>query len=87
MNAGASATGQAFAIRNCDVLFSTISRGISFEETSRHVRGVRALAHFYAVGVVTCRPTARETQDYYRHAVIDNADWAAVDNILRMKPG
>jgi hypothetical protein len=86
MNAGASATGQAFAIRNCDVLFSTMSRGISFEETSRHVRAC-GLAHVYAVGVVTCRPTARETQDYYRHAVIDNADWAAVDNILRMKPG
>src|SRR5215510_11448903 len=44
MNAGASATGQAFAIRNCDALFSTISRGISFEETARHVSGVQALA-------------------------------------------
>jgi FMNH2-dependent dimethyl sulfone monooxygenase len=39
----------------------------------------------YTVGVVTCRPTAREAQDYYRHAVVDNADWAAVDNILAMK--
>jgi alkanesulfonate monooxygenase SsuD/methylene tetrahydromethanopterin reductase-like flavin-dependent oxidoreductase (luciferase family) len=39
----------------------------------------------YTVGVITCRPTTREAQDYYRHAVIDNADWAAVDNILRMK--
>jgi dimethylsulfone monooxygenase len=92
MNAGASATGQAFAIRNCDALFSTISRGISFKETARHVRGVQALAQqagreigVYTVGVVTCRPTTREAQDYYRHAVIDNADWAAVDNILRMK--
>ena len=89
MNAGASATGQAFAIRNCDALFSTISRGISFEETAGHVSSVRALARqagreidVYTVGVVTCRPTA---QDYYRHAVIDNADWAAVDEILRMK--
>jgi alkanesulfonate monooxygenase SsuD/methylene tetrahydromethanopterin reductase-like flavin-dependent oxidoreductase (luciferase family) len=43
-NAGASPTGQAFAIRNCDALFSTISRGISFEETARHVSGVRGLA-------------------------------------------
>jgi FMNH2-dependent dimethyl sulfone monooxygenase len=92
MNAGASATGQAFAIRNCDALFSTISRGISFEETARHVSGVQALARqagreidVYTVGVVTCRSTAREAQDYYRHAVVDNADWAAVDNILRMK--
>ena len=30
-------------------------------------------------------PTAREAQDYYRHAVVDNADWPAVDNILAMK--
>jgi alkanesulfonate monooxygenase SsuD/methylene tetrahydromethanopterin reductase-like flavin-dependent oxidoreductase (luciferase family) len=92
MNAGASATGQAFAIRNCDALFSTISRGISFAETADHVRRVRAAAQqagreidVYTVGVVTCRPTAREAQDYYRHAVVDNADWAAVDNILAMK--
>jgi alkanesulfonate monooxygenase SsuD/methylene tetrahydromethanopterin reductase-like flavin-dependent oxidoreductase (luciferase family) len=92
MNAGASATGQAFAIRNCDALFSTISHGMSFEETAAHLAGVRALARqagrkidVYTVGVVTCRPTAREAQDYYRHAVIDNADWAAVDNILAMR--
>jgi FMNH2-dependent dimethyl sulfone monooxygenase len=92
MNAGASATGQAFAIRNCDALFSTISRGISFAETAGHVERVRALARqagreidVYTVGVVTCRPTAREAQDYYRYAVVDNADWAAVDNILAMK--
>jgi FMNH2-dependent dimethyl sulfone monooxygenase len=92
MNAGASATGQAFAIRNCDALFSTISRGISFEETAAHVKGVRTLAQqsgreidVYTVGVVTCRPTGQEAHDYYRYAVIDNADWAAVDSILAMK--
>ena len=39
----------------------------------------------YTVGVVTCRSTSREAQHYYRHAVVDNADWAAVDNILAMK--
>ena len=92
MNAGASPTGQAFAIRNCDALFSTISRGISFDETAAHVQGVRARAReagreidVYTVGVVTCRANVREAQDYYRHAVVDNADWAAVDNILAMK--
>jgi dimethylsulfone monooxygenase len=92
MNAGASPTGQAFAIRNCDALFSTISRGISFAETAAHVRNVRASARragreidVYTVGVVTCRPTARGAEDYYRHAVVDHADWAAVDKILAMK--
>jgi alkanesulfonate monooxygenase SsuD/methylene tetrahydromethanopterin reductase-like flavin-dependent oxidoreductase (luciferase family) len=43
MNAEASATGQAFAIRNGDALFSTIAHGISFEETAGHVSRVRAL--------------------------------------------
>jgi dimethylsulfone monooxygenase len=92
MNAGASPTGQAFAIRNCEALFSTISRGISFAETAGHIEGVRGLARqagreidVYTVGVVTCRPTAKEAQEYYRHAVVDNADWAAVDSILAMK--
>ena len=92
MNAGASATGQAFAIRNCDALFSTISLGLSFAQTADHVKRVRILAQqagreieIYTVGVVTCRPTAREAEEYYRHAVVDNADWAAVDNILAMK--
>jgi alkanesulfonate monooxygenase SsuD/methylene tetrahydromethanopterin reductase-like flavin-dependent oxidoreductase (luciferase family) len=91
MNAGASKTGQTFAIRNCDALFSTISRG-SFAETADHVTSVRALEQragraidVYTVGVVTCRRTAQEAQDCYRHAIVDNADWAAVDNILAMK--
>jgi dimethylsulfone monooxygenase len=92
MSAGASPTGQAFAIRNCDALFSNVSRGISFAETTAHIKSVRELARrqgreldVYTVGVVTCRPTVGEARDYYRHAVVDNADWAAVDNILAMK--
>jgi FMNH2-dependent dimethyl sulfone monooxygenase len=92
MNAGASPTGQAFAIRNCDALFSNISNGISFDETAQHVRNVRSLARqggreidVYTVGVVTCRPTAEEAENYYRHCIVDNADWRAVDNILAMK--
>jgi len=92
MNAGASPTGQAFAVRNCDALFSTISHGISFEETARQVAKVKALArqsdreiHVYTVGVVTCRATAREAMDYYRHCIVENADWDAVDEILAMR--
>ena len=92
MNAGASSTGQSFAIRNCDALFSTIARGISFEETVQHVANIKALARecgreidVYTVGVVTCRPTARDAADYYRHCIVEHADWDAVDNILAMK--
>jgi len=92
MNAGASPTGQSFAIRNCDALFSNISNGISFDDTARHVETVRTLAQqkgreigVYTVGVVTCRPTAQEAEDYWRYCIVDNADWSAVDNILAMR--
>jgi len=92
MNAGASPTGQSFAIRNCDALFSTISHGISLQETSRHVENVKTAAQqygreidVYTVGVVTCRPTAREAADYHRHCIVEHADWGAVDNILAMR--
>jgi alkanesulfonate monooxygenase SsuD/methylene tetrahydromethanopterin reductase-like flavin-dependent oxidoreductase (luciferase family) len=92
MNAGASPTGQAFAIRNCDALFSTISHGMSLQETTGHVEKVKAAARqhgrdidVYTVGVVTCRPTARAAADYHRHCIVEHADWGAVDNILAMR--
>ena len=91
MNAGASPAGQAFAIRNCDALFSMTPKG-KLAEFAAHVRGVKAQARdvgreldVYTVAVVTCRPNAREAQEYYRHCVIDNADWAAVDRIMAMR--
>ena len=43
MNAGASPTGQAFAIRNCDALFSMTPKG-KLDEFTAHVANVKALA-------------------------------------------
>ena len=91
MNAAISPTGQAFAIRNCDALFSNASLG-KLDAFTAHVSNVQAQARaqqhdieVYTVGVVTCRPSNREAQDYYRYCVIDNADWAAVDHIMAMR--
>jgi FMNH2-dependent dimethyl sulfone monooxygenase len=91
MNAGASPTGQAFAIRNCDALFSMTPRG-NLAEFAAHVARAKALAteqgrelDVYTVAVITCRPTTSEAEAYYRHCVIDNADWAAVDHIMAMR--
>jgi dimethylsulfone monooxygenase len=91
MNAAVSPTGQAFAIRNCDALFSMTPLG-KLDVFADHVAKVQAQAHaqnraidVYTIGVVTCRPSQREAEDYYRHAIIDNADWGAVDHILAMK--
>jgi alkanesulfonate monooxygenase SsuD/methylene tetrahydromethanopterin reductase-like flavin-dependent oxidoreductase (luciferase family) len=91
MNAGASATGRAFAVKNCDAFFMQASRD-SVEETAANVRKAKDLgrAHgqeigVYSVGVVTCRRTQGAAEDYYRHAIVENADYAAIDRILAMK--
>ena len=88
MNAGASPTGQAFAIRNCDAFFIHASR-TSIDETAQRVASVREQAKadgrnigFYTVGVVACRPTQKEAEDYYHHSVVEHCDWSAVDGIL-----
>ena len=87
MNAAASETGQAFAVRNCDALFSMAPKG-KLNEFAAHVARVKSLSpsmEVYTVAVVTCRPTATEAEAYFRHCAIDNADWAAVDRIMAMR--
>lgn len=88
MNAGASPTGRSFAIRNCDALFTVVSLQ-SVDKIKATVREAKAEARaqgreldVYTVGVITCRPTQREADEYYRYCYFDNADWAAVDRIL-----
>ena len=39
----------------------------------------------YTVGVVTCRPTKKEAEDYFHHCIVERADWSAVDGILALK--
>jgi FMNH2-dependent dimethyl sulfone monooxygenase len=91
MNAGASPTGQSFAIRNCDGLFVSAQLQ-ALDGAAQNVRRVRSLAgehgralDIFTAGVITCRPTRKEAEDYERYALLEHADWAAVDNILAMK--
>jgi FMNH2-dependent dimethyl sulfone monooxygenase len=91
MNAGASATGQAFAVKNCDAFFLQASR-TSLQETAQRVRRAQDAARevgreigCYTVGVVTCRPTMKEAEEYFHHCIVDQADWSAVDGILALR--
>src|SRR5215217_3054650 len=91
MNAGASPVGRAFAVRNCDAFFMQSSR-VSVEETAQLVAAVKAEAaalgrHIgvFTVGVITCRPTMKEAEDYHHHVVVDQADWGAVDYMLALR--
>ena len=93
MNAGSSPTGQAFAMRNCDAYFtanaaSRTSLDAAIQKVDEIKRQARALGReieVFTVGQVICRPTQKEAEDYYRHAIIENADWVAVDGMLALK--
>jgi dimethylsulfone monooxygenase len=74
-----------------DALFSNASLG-KLDAFAAHVQNVQAQARaqnreieVYTVDVVTCRACNKEKQDYYRHCVVDNAHWAAVDHIMAMR--
>jgi dimethylsulfone monooxygenase len=88
MNAGASPTGRSFAIRNCDAFFTHASR-TSFDDVAQTVRKAKDEARqygreldVYTIGVVTCRPTQKEADEYFDYSIVQNADWPAVDGIL-----
>src|SRR6201995_565682 len=80
MNAGASPVGRAFAVKNCDAFFMQSSR-TSVSETAERVASVKAEAAalgrsigVFTVGVITCRPTMKEAEEYHHHVVVDQAD-------------
>lgn len=90
LNAGSSDQGRGFAARNADFAFTIVAGP---EDGAEVVRGVRVRAereHGRSVGVFTlghvvCRPTRREAEDYLHHYAVENADWAAVDNLMRLQ--
>ena len=85
--------GQAFALRNCDAFFvATAAWRTSLEGNVKKVAEVKRAAQtlgreieVYTVGQVICRPSQKEAEDYYRHAIIENADWGAIDGMLANK--
>ena len=93
MNAGSSPVGQAFALRNCDAFFvATAGSRTSLDANAKKVAEVKGAARnigrdieVFTVGQVICRPSQQEAEEYYRHAIIENADWGAIDNMLANK--
>ena len=93
MNAGSSDVGQAFALRNCDAFFvATAGSRTSLDGNAKKVTEIKRAAQnvgreieVYTVGQVICRATQQEAEDYYQHAIIENADWGAIDGMLANK--
>jgi len=81
------ATGQLSAVKNCDAFLSA-GLAHSLDETAARVRKAKDAARAqgreigcYTVGVVTCRPTKKEAEEYFHHCTVERADWNAVDSI------
>src|SRR5215813_2122889 len=93
MNAGSSGTGQAFALRNCDALFTATGAtrksldGIAarVEEVKREAQSYGRDIEVFGTGQVICRPSQREAEEYHRHTNIDNADWGAIERMMALR--
>jgi alkanesulfonate monooxygenase SsuD/methylene tetrahydromethanopterin reductase-like flavin-dependent oxidoreductase (luciferase family) len=97
MNAGASGEGRAFALRNCDAWFTSVRLAGSqreadldtaipkIQEAKAEARAHGREIDVYTVGVVVCRPTRKEAEDYDHYVTYDMADWGAIDHTLAMK--
>src|SRR5262249_59140850 len=65
---------------------------VSVAETAQRVAEVKAAAaghgrdiSVFTVGVITCRPTRKEAEDYHHYTVVEQADWSAVDKLLAIR--
>jgi alkanesulfonate monooxygenase SsuD/methylene tetrahydromethanopterin reductase-like flavin-dependent oxidoreductase (luciferase family) len=90
LNAGSSAQGRDFAARNADFAFTVVGgpedgkaivEGITSQ--AREVYGRRS--GVFTLGHVVCKPTRAEAEEFLHHYADENADWAAVDNLMALQ--
>jgi alkanesulfonate monooxygenase SsuD/methylene tetrahydromethanopterin reductase-like flavin-dependent oxidoreductase (luciferase family) len=86
MNAAASTAGRAFAVRNCDLLFTPIS---DFDKVPKDMGAIETLAQqigrkpqIMTSFSVFCRPSRKEAEDYFRYCAKEMEDTRAVDTLM-----
>ena len=89
LNAAGSVQGREFAVRNADFLFTPAialdrSRGEVadlLEQSRRADRNVRVMTFSHVI----CRPTEAEARAFLEYTAQTNADWGAVDNLVKLQ--
>ncbi len=88
MNAGSSPVGREFGVVNCDLIFTPLSdleAGAQLvAEAEARAKELGKSVRVACNGFVVCRPTRREAEDYLQYYAQDNADWEAVDKLMRL---
>ncbi|MBV9118065.1 MAG: LLM class flavin-dependent oxidoreductase [Acetobacteraceae bacterium] len=88
INAAGSPEGRGFAVRNANFLFTpAIDLARSKEEIDdlkRQARGVSRDVDVLTFSHVACRPSEEEAKAHWRRT-LENADWGAVDNLIRLQ--
>jgi dimethylsulfone monooxygenase len=89
LNAAGSEDGRRFAVRNANFLFTP---AIDLDRSKDEVAALKkqAASSGKSIDVLTfahvvCRPTEQEARDYLEHFGKTNADWDAVDNLVRLQ--
>ena len=89
LNAAGSDHGRKFAIQNADFLFTP---AIDLARSKDEIAALKAQSKEAgrAVDVLTfshvvCRPTEKEALDFLNYSARENADWDAVDNLVRLQ--
>ncbi|NQV55234.1 MAG: LLM class flavin-dependent oxidoreductase [Rhodospirillales bacterium] len=86
MNAGGSAAGLDFAVKNADFLFRNISTMENAKaDIAKVAAGAKALDRnvgIFTNAYVVCRPTTKEAEEYHHYYAVENADEDAVDRIF-----
>jgi dimethylsulfone monooxygenase len=92
MNAGQSPEGRAFALRNCDALFTSTRFMTNLEKLAAETAALKTTARefgreidVFAVSYVCCRPTKAEAEEYVRYAMDERCEWGAIDGFLDLK--
>ena len=89
INAAGSEEGRKFAVRNADFLFTpAIDLSRSKDEIAalkQQARDVGRSVEVLTFSHVVCRPTENEARAYLEHFGKANADWEAVDNLVRLQ--
>jgi len=88
MNAGYSPAGRAFAVRNCELLLTSLIDVESGRADVAEVTGA-ATAQGREIGLVAtayvvCRPTLQEARDFHHYYANEHADWEAADHLMEL---